>query len=517
MKRGIEKQQKKWLKDIEKNYLEKYKVFVDKSALEIIISLGEDYVRLLQSKIIDFGEGFKTRKNFAFSIGKKQVMVLLEREEETKETKIDPETLKRKLKEAYGNIIKILKKYMDLDEENYSLITIWILGTYFHHEFSTYPYLFFNAMKGSGKSRILNIIKTLSKNGRMLNSITEAVLFRTKGMLAIDEFESIGRTGRENLRELLNSAYKKGTEVIRFRKAKSIDGETQEEEHFNVYRPISMANIWGMENVLSDRCIKIILEKSDNPTIVKLIEDFEENEEIQNIVSHLKGICDTSDTTTMLFEHTKKKWNAFVGDITTNQQQVSQVEGGNSVISVTTILFNKIHKYDLSGRDLELFFPLYLVADVCGILEEILETSKKMTRERKEGDREENRDVQLIEFVSGQLDTDFVSVAKLSNDFRESIDSEDKYINSSWTGRALRRLALVKDKRRNGRTRQVKLNIAKAKEKIKMFKEPEELEEKQDELKQDKELPIKHEKIGSTPTAAANKGNQKEDENKHNT
>jgi len=58
----------------------------------------------------------------------------------------------------------------------------------------------------------------------------------------------------------------------------------------------------------------------------------------------------------------------------------------------------------------------------------------------------------------------------LTNQFKESIGSEDKWINASWTGRALRRLALVKEKQNTGRVRQVKLNIKKAQEKIRMFK-----------------------------------------------
>jgi len=33
-------------------------------------------------------------------------------------------------------------------------------------------------------------------------------------------------------------------------------------EEFAVYCPIAMANIRGMENVLGDRCISLILEKS---------------------------------------------------------------------------------------------------------------------------------------------------------------------------------------------------------------------------------------------------------------
>lgn len=79
---GIEEKQKEAVKDITENYLEKYKIYIDKTAIQNIISLGEDYVRILKSKIIahaDQSENFK-----AYSIGKKEIMVPLEKEK-TKE------------------------------------------------------------------------------------------------------------------------------------------------------------------------------------------------------------------------------------------------------------------------------------------------------------------------------------------------------------------------------------------------------------------------------------------------
>ena len=58
----------------------------------------------------------------------------------------------------FKKIKAILKEYMDMEEQQYNLISLWIIGTYIHKQFPAYPYLFFNAMKGSGKTRILKII-----------------------------------------------------------------------------------------------------------------------------------------------------------------------------------------------------------------------------------------------------------------------------------------------------------------------------------------------------------------------
>jgi hypothetical protein len=136
------------------------------------------------------------------------------------EKKEEIERLSPSLIEVYYLIIDVLKYYCDIEEKYYSLISLWIIGTYYHDEFPTYPYLFFNAMRGSGKSRLLRLVVYLSKDGSMLNSLTEAVLFRTTGTLGIDEFEGIGRKGNEALKELLNSAYKKGITIKRMKKQK---------------------------------------------------------------------------------------------------------------------------------------------------------------------------------------------------------------------------------------------------------------------------------------------------------
>ena len=137
------------------------------------------------------------------------------------------EELLKNLPIYFKQIKKILKDWIDMKDEYYPLISIWIIGTYLHKQFSSYPYLFFNAMKGSGKTRMLNIISTLSNNGKLANSMTEAVLFRTAygRTFCIDELESINARGKENLKELLNSAYKRGAIVERISKRKSKDVE----------------------------------------------------------------------------------------------------------------------------------------------------------------------------------------------------------------------------------------------------------------------------------------------------
>src|SRR6056297_7960 len=214
-----------------------------------------------------------------------------------------------KLSENFDLVKSILKKYVVMKEDYYNIVTLWILGTYFHNEFASFPYLFFNAMKGSGKSRSIKLITTLAKDGQMMMSPTEAVLFRTKGTLGIDEFESVANKDKSSIRELLNSCYKKGTKIMRMKRKKTPEGDEQVVENFEPYRPIVIANIWGMEEVLGDRCITLILEKSKNPGKTKLIEDFENDESIKKAIENFKWskVCSI-----IMRENIYKKWNEFI-------------------------------------------------------------------------------------------------------------------------------------------------------------------------------------------------------------
>jgi len=136
---------------------------------------------------------------------------------------------KAQLGDSYKEIQDIIKQYVDLPEDYIKFLSTWVLGTYFHSCFSTYPYLFLWAMRGSGKTRTLKLISALSAggDGSVQNNLTEAVLFRIPQgtTTCIDEMEQVGSKEKQTLREILNSAYKKGMKVKRMKKVKKASGE----------------------------------------------------------------------------------------------------------------------------------------------------------------------------------------------------------------------------------------------------------------------------------------------------
>ncbi len=379
------------------------------------------------------------------------------------------------MKETFFIIKEVLKKYLDLRKEYYALLSMWIIGTYHHEKFYTYPYLFFNAMKGSGKSRTLHLLSYLAKDGEMLNSLTEAVLFRTKGTLAIDEFEGISRKGNESLKELLNSAYKKGTKVKRMKKNKSPEGEEYVVENFDVFRPICMANIWGMDEVLGDRCIQLFLEKTTLSQVSDLIEIFEIDPQIVKIKQNLASSVVWCSVVTL--QNVYMDWNDYVLNyITTRLHNYTKLHSNPKLMKIIKEklhLFKLIKESGIRGRHLELAFPLLVMGWKMGEeeLDEILYCLNIIFEEKRQEEYIENKDILVYDFASQEIQEDyFVSMQSITEKFRQFSQIKDEWLNSKWMGRAIKRLSLAKKRKRTSRGIEIVLDVKKAQDKIKIFK-----------------------------------------------
>ncbi|RLE45218.1 hypothetical protein DRJ16_00130 [Candidatus Woesearchaeota archaeon] len=422
----------------------------------------------------------------------------------------------KNLKECYDLIVELIKEYIDIDEKYVPILALWVIGTYFHDEFRTFPYLYINATKGGGKTRLLGLLSFLSKNGRLNVDLTESVLFREankKIAFFIDELENITRKEKTALRLLLNSAYKKGVYVTRSKKLPR--SEKFITEKFHLYTPIAMANIWGLDNVLQDRCITVILEKSCRPEIVKKIELWDLDPRAKAVKEFLAEFSDVSDVTLHQVKYIINVfplyWNALLNNViyTYTEQNVTYdsintEEIYNEMVRQTDWLdldnpelcdeFYKLGKKiwlsGLSGRDLELFLPLILIAWEVGepVLDNLLKSIESLEKEKKTEEITENRDNLLIAFLynwSGRTD-DWIKIKDIARDFKEQ--EEEEWINSRWVGRALKRLGIRKFKRKLAHGREVKIDWKKVDQKARMLGveklEEEEKEEVQTSLKE---------------------------------
>lgn len=408
--------------------------------------------------------------------------------------------VKRYMDEAYGLINYYLDYYMDIPEDTRNIISLWTIGTYFHKHFNTYPYLFINAMRGSGKTRLLKLIEAFCNQGQLTTLLTEATMFRTTGTLLLDEFEGVNRKGAETLRELLNSAYKKGTKVFRMKKKKTLEGENQVVEEFQPYRPIVMANIYGMEEVLGDRCITTLIEKSQDQSKIKLVEEFKDNYSIKDIQSKLLACSSVVKCSVVTLWNVHQQWNSYIKQRYTpstlytyntynytklheNDLEVRKVDKmlkGEEIITIdNTELFDKIDSTKIDGRYLELFFPLFIIANEISptILDKTLEFAKKLVEDKRVDEVTESKDVMVYSLIAKQTPGTWYEVSSLTTIFRMmSGEGENEWLNAKWLGRSLRRLSLISQKRRTSRGMEVMLNIDKAKLKEAIFKPRDEKE-----------------------------------------
>jgi hypothetical protein len=392
------------------------------------------------------------------------------------------------LRKCYDEIVFIIRRYIDMPEQYYHLIALWVLGTYVHDEFETFPLLFINAVKGSGKSRLLKIISALSRNGKIVLDLKEAVLFRTaKGnTILIDEFEGVAKKESGTLRTLINAAYKKGATVERMKKTLINGKEEHIVERFDLYTPVVMANIWGAEEVLQDRCITVILEKSNDSSRIKLIEDFDKS----TLISALK-VRLTQFSVVWCSVVTKKNtieaWNNYIISkypSCQNEQITPEYIYTYNTLNYTKLhldyneMFNKIDETKIDGRNLELFFPLFFIAEALGekAFNRTLQLSTNIVSEKKSEEYAESKDISLLDFISKSHEWRgmFKSVHDIAKEFKMVAvedPEEEKWLNAHWVGRSLKRNKLVLKKRRLTRGVQVMIDIDKAGELLKRFRE----------------------------------------------
>lgn len=412
------------------------------------------------------------------------------------DSKLLQDYCKEKLGWCYQEIQDLINYYMDIQEHHAKIVSLWIIGTYFHDKFSTYPFLFINAMRGSGKTRLLKIISSISKGGfgYVQTGITEAVLFRMpKGQtLCLDEAESMGSKEKAFLREYFNACYKKGGIVKRTKKVKDKDGEGFSLETFEPYKPIAMANIWGMEEVLGDRCVTIVLEKSDNSVKTKKQENFDDNSRFFELKRTLQKI-----SVVMQCSYHEKQlinlWNDYVNRTYTSnyittyitlttQNYITTLEENreNTKKKLQEFdldeFFQKIDETNINGRNLELFFPLFQIARSLSIedFEETIKISKAIVNLKKEDEFADSKDVEVYDFIASMKeDVGFIKVKDLVYQFKIFSGETEDWINDRWLGRALKRLNLIIDKKRMSSGIFVIVDIKKAKEKLKIFKKGE--------------------------------------------
>ncbi|MCC7291375.1 MAG: DUF3631 domain-containing protein [Phycisphaerales bacterium] len=144
-------------------------------------------------------------------------------------------------------------------ERTIAALALWAMFTYVFSAWPSVPYLAVGGAKNTGKTRLLDVLKSLCFRPVASSNITAACLFRTLhergGTLLLDEAERLreGTPDAGEIRSVLLSGYKRGSPATRLEKV----GDTFRRIEFDVFGPKALASIASLPDALASRCIRI--------------------------------------------------------------------------------------------------------------------------------------------------------------------------------------------------------------------------------------------------------------------
>jgi len=176
----------------------------------------------------------------------------------TEETPIKPHDLDRQIDEAFS-------KHLDMSDSERIICKRWIEGTFFYDVFDAYPIQNILGVSESGKSRLCLLNLSLCYHAEPLIDPTEASIFRSKQedkvSLIIDEAEYLNNPKLyATIRILLNASYSKHIGYVT--RYDEIDGK-RIKRRFNLYSPMCISGIAGLEGVTLSRAFRIVMKRVD--------------------------------------------------------------------------------------------------------------------------------------------------------------------------------------------------------------------------------------------------------------
>jgi len=327
-----------------------------------------------------------------------------------REASVNPDELYIAIKTAFETYIEFE------DSTVYDFLTLWTIGTYFYHLFNAYPYIYVFGMKRTGKTKLLTLLSLLCHNAIFSNNISTASVFRLiqsgRCTLLMDETEKLANPEREtDFRNMLLSGYKKGALVYRTHK------DTLKPEPFEVYSPKVIANIKGIEDILEDRCIILIMKRGKDKTIL--------NNEPQVNSEVWQNIRD------MLYIF----YLSYFHEVSELSEQVN--------------LVGEL----LSERNFELWKPILTMAKFFdeyfkGLYDKILNFAQKKTEEKNIENITEVGEYILVQTLTSLVkEAQYYKIKEVKELMAKNFDEEQKWLNTRWIGKALRRLGFTQKRR----------------------------------------------------------------------
>ena len=339
--------------------------------------------------------------------------------------------------ETPNDIFTIIRSYIERfiflkKQETYSLLALWVMGTYLYRVFRYFPYIHLNAEKGSGKTMLMEVMAPICFNGQISANSTEAVIFRdiqnNSPTLFLDELEKMSKEDKEKfagIMSVLKTGFSKNGLV------KRCDGKNKDKiRSFSTYAPKMFAGIKDLDDVLSDRTIKIKMYRKLNN------EFFERYTECKDNIDTQKYIRD------ILYSFGLK----YADKIETiyNEPDIP-------------VEFNNI----LNNRELDIWLPIITIAQLIDtesntdLVNEMLTYSTSYLEEKKSNDASENDTVKILNILNQFIPTHSPDTIKenllyyktdtVFNFFKEQ--EEYNWLDSkTWLSRQLKKLEIKTEK-----------------------------------------------------------------------
>ena len=335
--------------------------------------------------------------------------------------KVDPANVYKMVKEAWKTYIEFENPVV------YDFLTLWTIGTYFFHLFNAYPYVYVSGLKRSGKTKVLTVASLMCFNAIFSNNLSTSAIFRLiqsgRCTLLMDETEKLANKERASeLRNLLLSGYKRGAKVYRVEKTGK---DRLVPEAFEVYSPKMIANIRGIEDVLEDRCITIIMKRGKNKQILNSEPQVNDPlwQEIRNSLYLL--------------------YLTYFGEV-----------------SELTELYEYSGK-DIAERELELWKPIFVLAKFfdstfphtsqgseSSLYSLMVEFARQKVREKQIENMTETGEYILVQTLLKIVNENrYYKVKEIRDSMATYFDEEQKWLTTAWVGRALRRLGFTEKHR----------------------------------------------------------------------
>ena len=148
---------------------------------------------------------------------------------------------------AYYCIREQFERFVDVvDERHITLLSLWVLSTYFYPLFHTVGYLYIGGVAGSGKTTTGEVIASLSFNGMLSGNLTVSAMFRLLDSLGCtlvaDENEQLSGGEKQDLSCLLSGIHKNS---VVFRSERDSIGNFHP-QGYCIFSPKVLINIGGL-------------------------------------------------------------------------------------------------------------------------------------------------------------------------------------------------------------------------------------------------------------------------------